>query len=57
MTGHDHSASDDIPDLDDNDAVDEQRIRINPSVSPSRLETATSDTERIRINPSSTTRD
>ena len=48
MTGNDHSAPDDNDGLEDVEAVEQHRIRYNPSSTPDR----TSETERIRYNPS-----
>jgi hypothetical protein len=56
MTGHDHSAPDDkdlIDGTDEVDPVEKQRIRYNPSSTP----TKSSEGERIRYNPGRITDD
>jgi hypothetical protein len=51
MTGHDHSAPDDNDGIEDVEAVEQHKIRYNPSSTTAR----TNETERIRYNPSRTT--
>ena len=49
MPGHDDSVHDDNDGLEDVEAVEQHRIRYNPSSTPTAR---TAETERIRYNPS-----